>query len=178
MPPPFLLVPGPLRQSRDAPQGEPLGSPESPSPGGCMTSRSLPSGRADRGDLLRDVDGDGAPGDAPAAADATRAAELVVPGSELVREPLAVARLCRLPDAAAVDVRVVDREAGVPDAVALGAAVQVVRVLDRGAEAGRAGHRAVAAGQAALGDLVPPRMLEVLDQQVADVASVERPAHP
>ena len=45
---------------------------------------------------------------------------------------------------------------------------EVARVLDRGAEAGRADHRAVAAGQAALGHLVPARMLEVGEQQVAD----------
>ena len=130
--------------------------------------------RPDRGELLGDVDPDRAPGDAAAAADAARAAELVVPGAELVRQPLPVARAAARPDAAAVDVGVVDREAAVPDARALGvAAAEVGGVLDARAEAGRADERAVAAGEAALGDLVPARMLEVAGEQVAEVAGVE-----
>ena len=52
-------------------------------------------GRADRRRLLGDVDRHRAPGDAAAAADAARGAELVDPGGELVRHPLAVARLRR-----------------------------------------------------------------------------------
>src|SRR5205823_1913320 len=74
---------------------------------------------ADRAELLGHVDRDRAPGDAAAAADAARRPELVVPGAELVRQPLPVARAARRPDAAAVDVRVVDREAGLPGADAL-----------------------------------------------------------
>ena len=69
--------------------------------------------------LLGDVDPDRAPGDAAPAADAARAAELVDPGRELVRHPLPVARARRAAHGAAVDVRVVDREAGVPALVAL-----------------------------------------------------------
>ena len=53
---------------------------------------SPPLGRADRRQLLGHVDPDRAPGDAAAAADAARAVELVVPGAELVGQPLAVAR--------------------------------------------------------------------------------------
>ena len=41
------------------------------------------------------------------------------------------------------------------------------RVLHRRAEAGRAHQRAVAAAQTSLGDVVPPRVLEGLGQQVA-----------
>src|SRR5690349_21921810 len=86
---------------------------------------------SDRGQLLGHVDADRAPGDAAPAADAAGRAELVVPGAELVRQPLAVARPARRPDAAAVDVGVVDRVAGVPDPRALGAlAREVGRVLD------------------------------------------------
>src|SRR3990172_11495039 len=62
--------------------------------------------RADCRDLLGDVDPDRAPGDAAAAADAPRRAELVEPGAELVRHPLPVARAPRRADAAAVNVRV------------------------------------------------------------------------
>ena len=50
--------------------------------------------------------------------------------------------------------------------------VEIVRVLDRGAEAGRADHRAVAAGQAALGDVVPARVLQIGQQQLAHVVGV------
>ena len=97
-----------------------------------------------------------------------RRAELVEPGRELVRHPLPVARAGRRPDAAAVQVGVLDREARVPDAGALRlGAGQVGRVLDGGAEAGRADQRAVAARQAALGDLVPARVLEVGEQRLA-----------
>ena len=84
-------------------------------PHGAVRSR-----RADRRRLLGDVDGDRAPGDAAPAADAARGAELVDPGRELVGHPLPVARARRAPDAAAVDVGVVEREAGVPHALALG----------------------------------------------------------
>ena len=73
-------------------------------------------------DLLGDVDAHRAPGDAAAAADAARAAELVEPGGELVGHPLAVARPRRRPHAAAVDVGEVEREAGVPASPALGVA--------------------------------------------------------
>src|SRR5450759_987649 len=115
---------------------------------------------ADRPCLLGDVDADRAPGDAATAADAAGAAELVDPGRELVRHPLAVARARGAADRAPVDVRVVDREARVPALVALDVlAGEVGDVLDRRAEARRADHRAVAARQAALGDLVPARVL-------------------
>ena len=49
---------------------------------------------------------------------------------------------------------------------------EVARVLDRRAEAGRADHRAVAAGEAALGDVVPARMLEIGEEQVVDAVGV------
>src|SRR5262249_58040172 len=126
---------------------------------------------ADRGDLLGDVDPDRAPRDAAAAADAAGRAELVVPRAELVRHPLPVARAARRPDRAAVDERVVDREARVPDPEASGLlAGEVGLVLDRRAEARRADERAVAAGEAALGDVVPALVLEVPGEQVAQVA--------
>src|SRR5215813_5646982 len=53
-----------------------------------------------RRDLLGDVDSHRAPHDAAATADTARTAELVVPGAELVREPLPVPALRRRPDRA------------------------------------------------------------------------------
>ena len=44
--------------------------------------------------------------------------------------------------------------------------IEVGDVLDVGAEAGRADHRAVAAGETPVGDLVPARMLVVAVQQL------------
>ena len=69
-------------------------------------------GRPDGGGLLGEVDADRAPGDAPATTDAPRLAELVPPGRQLVGEPLPVAGLGGRPHRAAVDVRVVEVEAG------------------------------------------------------------------
>src|SRR5579864_5486395 len=101
------------------------------------------------GDLLGDVDADRAPRDAPSAADAAGRSELVVPRRELVGHPLPVARPPGRADAAAVDVRVVDGEAGVPQPPPLrGRPFEIGLVLDRRAEAGRTDERAVAAGEA------------------------------
>src|SRR5215211_8945379 len=108
-------------------------------------------GCADRGGLLGDVDRHRAPGDAAPAADAAGGPELVDPGGELVGHPLAVARGRRVADAAAVDVGVIQGEAGVPAPHPLGLLPgEVAHVLDRVAEAGRADQGAVAAGEAAL----------------------------
>ena len=93
----------------------------------------------DRPRLLGEVDADRAPGDATAAADAARGAELVQPSGELVRHPLPVARLGRRPHAAAVKVGKRGGEARVPAPHALGRfARQVGQVLDACAKAGRA----------------------------------------
>ena len=76
-----------------------------------------------------------------------------------------------------MNVRVVDREAGVPHAPSLGlAAGEVGLVLDGGAEAGRADERAVAAGETALGNGVPAGVLEVACEQVAQVADLDAAA--
>src|SRR3954452_9103132 len=153
-----------------------------PSKAGAWRTRSwtvcigLPGGRGDGRGLLGDVDRRRAPRDAATAPDATRRPELVDPGGELVGHPLAVARARRAADAAAVDVGVPEREARVPHADALGlVAGEVGHVLDVAAEARRAHHRAVAARQAAIGHVVPARMLEVVGEQVLDPARVERP---
>src|SRR5262245_53425991 len=85
-------------------------SERSPSKNGSSTRRlSSVRGiatlrRADRRDLLCDVDADGAPRDAAPAADAAGRAELVEPRPELVRHPLPVAAARRGSDAAPVDV--------------------------------------------------------------------------
>src|SRR6478736_8780382 len=84
---------------------------------------------AQGGDLFDDVDPDRAPRDAAPAPDAAGRAELVDPRAELVRQPLPVARAGRRADRAAVDVRVVEGEARVPDALARRlSAGQVARV--------------------------------------------------
>src|SRR5581483_1131439 len=106
------------------------------------------------------VDRGRTPCDAAPAADAPRHAELVVPGPELVGEPLAVARAGARPDRAAVDVRVVDGEARRPRPRPLGRpAGEVGRVLDARAEARRADEGAVGTGEAAARDVVPARRL-------------------
>ena len=69
-----------------------------------MVRMSVLSG-ADGSDLCGEVDRGRAPRDAATAADASRCAELVHPRSELVRGPLAVTRLHRGADAAAVKAR-------------------------------------------------------------------------
>src|SRR6188472_3398221 len=91
---------------------------------------------ADRSRLLCDVDGDRAPSDAPSAADATGAAELVDPGRELVGHPLPVARAPAPTYAAPVRVGVLEGEAGIPQPRVLGLSAREVRgVLHGAAEA-------------------------------------------
>src|SRR3569833_932070 len=122
---------------------------------------------ADCRHLFGDVDTDRAPGDAAPAAVAAGGAELIDPARELVGHPLAITRTGALPDTAAMDVAVLQSETGIPGPHPLGAgARKIAVVLDRGAEAGRADHGAVAAAQAALGDLVPARMLQIALQQL------------
>src|ERR1019366_178149 len=129
---------------------------------------------ADRPRLLGDVDADRAPRDAAPAAHAPGAAELVDPGGQLVGHPLAIARARGRTHRAPVDVGVVHREARVPALVAPPVlARQVGHVLHARTEAGGAHHRAVPAREAALGHLIPARVLEVAIQQVPDVCDVE-----
>ena len=127
---------------------------------GAHRSVAAPDGRR----LLGEVDPDGAPGDAPPAADAARGVELVPPGRELVGQPLAVARGRGGPHRPAVQVRVVEVEARGPGALAADLAGQSRRVAHVAAEAGRADERAVPAGQAPLGHLVPAGVFEVAGQ--------------
>ena len=109
---------------------------------------------------------DRAPGDAAAAADAAGRAELVVPGAELVGHPLPVARARRRAGRCRRGCRSGRRRSTSPSSRQRSAcvAVEVGDVLDRRAEAGRADHRAVAAREAPLGDVVPARVLEVARQ--------------
>src|SRR4029078_5540067 len=92
------------------------------------------------------------------AADAPGGAELVDPGGELVGHPLPVPRRRGTTDRAAVQVGVLEVEAGVPDPLLghLGAG-EVGDVLHVGAEAGGADHRAVGAGEGTAGELLPTR---------------------
>src|SRR4249920_2970169 len=99
---------------------------------------------ADRAHLLCDIDSDRAPGDAPPAPDTTRTSELIDPGGEFVRHPLAIAGLWRRSHAAAMNVRKLLRETGVPPAPPLGViAGHIANILHGRAKAGRADHRAV-----------------------------------
>src|SRR5208337_1066777 len=108
--------------------------------------------------FLGDVDAGGAPGDAPPAADTARHVELVVPGAQLVGQPMPVPRCTGLAHTAAVDVGEIELVAGRPVLPALGVLTgQIADVFGAGAVAGRAYHRAVAARQAAAGDLLPLR---------------------
>src|SRR5512140_2394052 len=157
---------------------------------GCSASRGSsvsigpPSGgRRGPGGLecagfLREVDPHGTPRDAAAAADAAGLTELVDPRRELVRHPLAVPRGRAPPDAASVDVGEVEGVARVPPPPALGRGASQVRgILDRRAEARRAYHRAVRAGEAALGDLLPARALGAGGQELLQAGEVEPAAH-
>ena len=104
-------------------------------------------------------------------------AELVVPGAELVREPLAVARAAgdgRI--AAAVDVRVVDREARVPDARAARRAVRRGRLSSSTLVQKQVGQTSVQLPQVRQRSATSSQrwMLEVAREQVADVGRVER----
>src|SRR5271165_3446083 len=70
--------------------------------------------------FLGDVDAGRAPGDAPAAADAARHLKLVVPGAQLVGQPMPVPRSAGLANAALVHEREVEFEAGCPVLPAFG----------------------------------------------------------
>ncbi len=116
-------------------------------------SRSVSS---NGGDFLGQIDADRTPGDASPAPDAAGRAELVDPRGQLVRQPLAVSRADLVPHIAAVHVAEVDVEARIPLPVALDMlARQIADFVDRTAETGRADHRAVGAGQTALGQRRP-----------------------
>ena len=102
-------------------------------------SRALP---ADGGRLVGDIDAYGTPRDTAPATDAAAAAVLVVPGPELVREPLAIARAGVGPHGEAVQIAVPAGEAGIPFAQVLRLVpAQRGRILLGVAEAGRADRR-------------------------------------
>src|SRR5215471_16858710 len=120
-------------------------------------------------DLFGDVDPDGAPRDAPPAPRAAAGVELVPPGGELVADPLPVAAPGGVANAAAVQVRVLKREAGIPGPPPFRVlSRQIADVLDIRAEAGGADQGAVGAGQAPLGDVVPAGILPVAGEELAD----------
>src|SRR6516162_3733943 len=115
-----------------------------------------------RPDLLGNIDSHRTPGDTAPTADATRSAKLVYPRSHFVSQPLAIPGFSRRPHAASVDVRMTECKAGVPSSPSFGmVSGHVGDVIDRGAEAGGADHGTVGASQTTLGDVVPPRVLEI-----------------
>ena len=65
-------------------------------------------------DFFRQINADGAPGDAAATSDASRCAELIDPGGEFVREPHAIAVFGAGPEILAMDIAMIGCEAGVP----------------------------------------------------------------
>ena len=139
-----------------------------------MRPLALPDGR----DLLREIDRHRTPRDASAAAHASGRPELVVPGGELVGQPLPVARLRGRAHAPPVDMGEVHGETRIPRSPPLGViAGEIRRVLDGAAETGRTGHRAVGAGQTSRRHFVPTRVLEIAGEQLGDALDVHGPAH-
>ena len=54
---------------------------------------------------------------------------------------------------------------------------QIAGVFDRGTEAGRADHGAVAAGEASLGHVIPARVVEIAHQELTNALRLHRPTH-
>src|SRR6516164_11771217 len=132
----------------------------------------------DRCSFLGNIDPDRTPGDTAAATDATGGAELVDPVGQLVRHPLAVARARRAAHTAAVDVGKIQCETGIPATHPLGGgAGQIGGVASGSAETGRTDIRAVAAGQATLGSVVPARMIGVALKQFLESLGLETASH-
>lgn len=128
--------------------------------------------------LLGEIDPDRAPRDAPAAADAARLPELVVPRPELVGEPVPISRSDTRANDAGGEIRKLEREARVPPAPPFGVvAREVGHILDGRAEARRADHRAIGATKAALADIEPRRTLCVALQKIARSCRVDRSLH-
>ena len=134
-------------------------------PGGRRRRDDDDRRRRDRQELVAHVDPDGAPRDAAPAADAAGHAELVPPGAELVRQPLAIAVLGAWPEVAAGHLGEPEVEAAVPGSLRDRLdPVEIRDLRDAGAEAGRAHECAVGAGEAAFGDLRPARALSGVDE--------------
>src|SRR6516164_2075545 len=128
--------------------------------------------------FLGNIDPDGTPGYATPTADTPGAAKLINPVGQLMRHPLAVARARRIPHAAAVDVGKIQCETGIPAAHALGGRTgEIGRVVDCRAEASRTYIGAIAAGEAASGDLVPPRVVGIGLKQFLYSVGIELSSH-
>lgn len=128
--------------------------------------------------LLGDVDTDRAPHDAAPAADAPGAVELVVPGAEFMGGPLPVAAMRGVADRPRLQMGEIQVEAGLPAPPSLGVFTGEVRdVLGGGAEASRADHGAVSAGQTAGRDIVPALGRERLAHQHLQVHQRHAAAH-
>ncbi len=109
--------------------------------------------------LLHDVDSRRAPCGAPPTAHASRGAELLSPGGQLVSEPLPIPCGDRCPNWTSAQVRVVELKTGGPFlSSARDIRFEFGVVGEGGAKAGRTDHRAVAAGQTSIGHLLPMRM--------------------
>src|SRR5579872_6415722 len=95
-------------------------------------------------DLFGDIDSHRTPGNAAAATDAARCAELIDPGGQLVGHPLPVPGERGRPHNTPVNIRVLGGEARVPAAPALAViAGQIGNLLDGAAKTGRTYHRAI-----------------------------------
>ena len=93
-----------------------------------------------------------------------------------MRQPLPIARADLVAHDAAVHVTEVDVEARIPLPLPLDViALQIGDLLDGAAKASRADHGAIRARQAAHGDFVPARMVQVGQQQIADAVGVQTP---
>ena len=128
--------------------------------------------------FLSDVNGHGAPGDAAATANAAGSSKLVNPRGQLVSHPLAVSGLGAGADAAAVDIREIHCEAGIPSLPALRVVtLQAGDVFNGGAKACGTDHGTVGAGEAAGRHIVPSRIPVIAVKQLLNVGCVHLAAH-
>ena len=129
---------------------------------------------ANRSHLLSEIDSDGTPADATPTTYAARGIKLVVPTGKFVRQPLSEATAAIIADDAAGGIAKIDIETRIPLALALHMFTrQICNFRDAAAKACRTDHRAIRAGQAATGHLVPAGMVEIVEQQISDVMCVE-----
>ena len=111
-------------------------------------------------DFFGEINPDGTPGNAASASDASRHAELIDPGGQLVCQPHAVAVFGGGTEILSVNIAVIRCETGIPDSSMFRLLmVQGRRFFHPMTKASRADHRTVGTGQASCGYLVPSSMI-------------------
>jgi hypothetical protein len=136
------------------------------------------SGTLDGAHFFGDIDPHRTPSDATATADTAASPELIVPGRQFVGHPLSVTRTGGRPDDAARDIRKVHCEARIPTLPTLSVVTGQIRgIFDCRTETSRARHGAIGTGQAAVSHIRPTWVLWILNQELAKVLRLHRPAH-